>query len=93
MDENESFSFKESEYDQMRQILDGPDTKVVVTTICQALHSYVKSFENGYRGSEMENGDTSDERYKIASKMNAFMIQLWEDLHRHDVDEDEDYQR
>ena len=57
------------------------EPKVVVTTICQALTAYLETFDN-----------KKDERYKIAFMLHDFMVCVWEDLHRHDGDED-DYQR
>ena len=58
------------------------EPKVFVTTICQALTAYLETFEN-----------KEDERYKIAYEVHDFMVCVWEDLHRHDGDDDDDYQR
>jgi len=57
------------------------EPKVVVTTICQALTAYLETFDN-----------KKDERYEIAFMLHDFMVNVWEDLHRHDGDDD-DYQR
>jgi hypothetical protein len=57
------------------------EPKVVVTTICQALNVYLETLD-----------DKKDERYEIAFKTHDFMVCVWEDLHRHDGDED-DYLR
>ena len=62
------------------------EPKVVVTTMCQALTAYLETFGDS---------DKKDPRYKIAYELHDFMVCVWEDLHRHDVDEedDDDYQR
>ena len=65
------------------------EPKVVVTTICQALNAYLETFQDG----SDPIGTIEDERYKIAYELHDFMVCVWEDLHRHDVDDDDDYQR